>query len=76
LHFPLSPGWLQTSLLIAWLTSVAQSSGKPVGMVCGSPEEGRTLVERGFRLLSYSIDVILYEDAVRAGLDEVRRLLA
>ena len=27
MHFPPSPGWLHTSLLIAWLTSAAQSSG-------------------------------------------------
>jgi 2-keto-3-deoxy-L-rhamnonate aldolase RhmA len=58
------------------IVAAGAAAGKPVGMVCGSPEEGRTLVERGFRILSYSIDVILYEDAVRAGLDEMRRLLA
>ena len=28
---PPSPGWLQTSLLMAWLTRLAQSSGKPAG---------------------------------------------
>ncbi|HZO61642.1 MAG TPA: aldolase/citrate lyase family protein, partial [Gaiellaceae bacterium] len=28
------------------------ASGKPVGMVCGSPEEGAALVGRGFRLLA------------------------
>jgi len=58
------------------ILAAGAAAGKPVGMVCGSPEEGRTLVERGFRILAYSIDVILYEDAVRAGLDELRTLLA
>jgi 2-keto-3-deoxy-L-rhamnonate aldolase RhmA len=46
--------------------------GKPVGMVCGSVEEGRQLLVQGFRLLAYSIDIFLYEDAVRAGLDALR----
>src|SRR2546430_4809502 len=32
LHLPLSPGWLQTLLAIAALTSAAQSSGKPAGI--------------------------------------------
>jgi 2-dehydro-3-deoxyglucarate aldolase/4-hydroxy-2-oxoheptanedioate aldolase len=58
------------------IVAAGTAAGKPVGMVCGSPEEGRGLVERGFRILAYSIDVILYEDAVRAGLDELRTLLA
>lgn len=58
------------------IVAAGAAAGKPVGMVCGSPKEGRGLVERGFRILAYSIDVILYEDAVRAGLDELRTLLA
>jgi 2-keto-3-deoxy-L-rhamnonate aldolase RhmA len=58
------------------ILAAGAGAGKPVGMVCGSPAEGRTLVERGFRILAYSIDVILYEDAVRAGLDKLRTLLA
>jgi 2-dehydro-3-deoxyglucarate aldolase/4-hydroxy-2-oxoheptanedioate aldolase len=48
---------------------------KPVGMVCGSPEEGAALVERGFRILAYSLDIVLYQDAVEAGLDALRGLL-
>ena len=46
--------------------------GKPVGMVCGSVEEGRELFDRGFRLLSYSIDIWIYEDALQAGLAGLR----
>ncbi len=52
------------------------ATGKPVGMVCGSPEEGAALVARGFRILAYSIDIVVYEDAVRAGLDALRASLA
>jgi 2-dehydro-3-deoxyglucarate aldolase/4-hydroxy-2-oxoheptanedioate aldolase len=58
------------------ILAAGRAARKPVGMVCSSPEEGCGLVERGFRILAYSIDVILYEDTVRAGLDELRTLLA
>jgi 2-keto-3-deoxy-L-rhamnonate aldolase RhmA len=51
------------------------AAGKPVGMVCGSPGEGAALVERGFRILAYSLDIVLYQDAVEAGLDALRGLL-
>jgi 2-keto-3-deoxy-L-rhamnonate aldolase RhmA len=51
------------------------ASGKAVGMVCGSPEEGAALVERGFRILAYSIDIYLYEEAVRAGIERLRAAL-
>jgi 2-keto-3-deoxy-L-rhamnonate aldolase RhmA len=47
-------------------------NGKPVGMVCGSVDDGRALLARGFRLVSYSIDVWIYEDAVRAGISGLR----
>jgi len=51
-------------------------AGKPVGMVCSTVQEGVALVDRGFRMLAYAIDVYLYEDAVRAGLDGLRAALA
>jgi 2-keto-3-deoxy-L-rhamnonate aldolase RhmA len=50
-------------------------AGTPVGMVCGSVEEGRALLARGFRLLAYSIDIWIYEDAVRAGIAGLRDAL-
>jgi len=51
------------------------AAGKPVGMVCGSVEEGAALVGRGFRILSYSIDIYLYEEAVKAGIAGLRASL-
>jgi 2-keto-3-deoxy-L-rhamnonate aldolase RhmA len=48
--------------------AAGRAHGKPVGMVCGSVEEGAGLLERGFRLLAYSIDVLLYQEGVRAGI--------
>jgi 2-dehydro-3-deoxyglucarate aldolase/4-hydroxy-2-oxoheptanedioate aldolase len=51
------------------------AAGKPVGMVCGSVEEGAALVRRGFRILAYSIDIYLYEDAIRTGIASLRAAL-
>jgi 2-keto-3-deoxy-L-rhamnonate aldolase RhmA len=57
------------------ILAAGAAAGKPVGMVCGSSEEGAALVERGFRILAYSIDIVVYEDAVRAGLEALRELV-
>jgi 2-keto-3-deoxy-L-rhamnonate aldolase RhmA len=54
------------------ILAAGERTGKPVGMVCGSVEEGRALLERGFRILAYSIDIWLYEEAVRAGIAGLR----
>jgi 2-keto-3-deoxy-L-rhamnonate aldolase RhmA len=57
------------------IVAAGTAAGKPVGMVCGSPQEGAALVDRGFRILAYSIDIVVYEDAVRAGLEALRGLV-
>jgi 2-keto-3-deoxy-L-rhamnonate aldolase RhmA len=79
-HFDLSaslgiPGDFGAGTFTAAVDRVLQAgaaSGKPVGMVCGSADEGRALLERGFRLLAYSIDIWIYEDALRAGIAALR----
>jgi 2-dehydro-3-deoxyglucarate aldolase/4-hydroxy-2-oxoheptanedioate aldolase len=50
-------------------------AGKPVGIVCGSVEEGKSAIEQGFRCIGYSFDLWLYEDALTAGLAELRSAL-
>jgi 2-dehydro-3-deoxyglucarate aldolase/4-hydroxy-2-oxoheptanedioate aldolase len=47
---------------------------KPVGIVGGSVEECRTLIERGFRLVGYSFDLWIYQDALAAALAELVKL--
>jgi len=51
------------------ILAAGAAAGTPVGMVCGSVEEGRRLLERGFRLLAYSFDLWIYQDALRAGIE-------
>jgi 2-dehydro-3-deoxyglucarate aldolase/4-hydroxy-2-oxoheptanedioate aldolase len=58
------------------ILAAGAAARKPVGMVCNSPEEGADLVARGFRILSYSLDIVLYEDSVRAGIDALRERLS
>jgi 2-keto-3-deoxy-L-rhamnonate aldolase RhmA len=79
-HFDLTaslgiPGEFTNETYFAALDRVLEAGerhGKPVGMVCGSVDEGRSLFERGFRLLAYSIDIWLYEDALQAGINSLR----
>jgi len=79
-HFDLSaslgiPGEFENPLFVDAVDRVlkaGKASGKPVGMVCSSVEEGADLLRRGFRLLAYQIDVVLYQDSVRAGINALR----
>ena len=79
-HFDLSaslavPGEFEGAVFRGAVDRILEAgarAGKPVGMVCGSVEEGRALLTRGFRLLAYSIDIWLYEEAVRAGVAGLR----
>jgi 2-keto-3-deoxy-L-rhamnonate aldolase RhmA len=56
--------------------AAGDAAGKPVGMVCGSVEEGAALVDRGFRILAYGFDIVLYGDAVKTGIASLRAALA
>jgi 2-dehydro-3-deoxyglucarate aldolase/4-hydroxy-2-oxoheptanedioate aldolase len=42
--------------------------GKPVGIVAGSVADGRALIDRGFRLVGYSFDLWIYQDALATAL--------
>jgi 2-dehydro-3-deoxyglucarate aldolase/4-hydroxy-2-oxoheptanedioate aldolase len=47
-------------------------AGKPVGIVSGSLADAKDAIERGFRCVGYSFDAWLYEDALQAGIAELR----
>lgn len=79
-HFDLSislgvPGEFESPRFVAAVDRVLEAgakAGKPVGMVCGSVEEGKALLARGFRMLAYTIDFVLYEAALRTGITSLR----
>jgi 2-keto-3-deoxy-L-rhamnonate aldolase RhmA len=53
------------------ILSAGNASGKAVGMVCSTVEEGRRLIRQGFKLVAYSIDLWIYQDALSAGIEGI-----
>lgn len=47
-------------------------NGKAAGFMAGNVEQGRALIEQGFRCLAYSRDSVLYRDALAAGVAGLR----
>jgi 2-keto-3-deoxy-L-rhamnonate aldolase RhmA len=54
----------------------ARKHGKTAGCVVGDVEQGRAWIERGFRMIIYSGDVWLFGNALKDGVDGLRRLIA
>jgi 2-dehydro-3-deoxyglucarate aldolase/4-hydroxy-2-oxoheptanedioate aldolase len=55
------------------VVEAAENHGKTAGFMVLSVEEARTLIEMGFRCLSYHGDLWLYQAALRQGLDAIRK---
>jgi len=52
--------------------AACQKHGKAAGFMCADVADGRALLARGFRILAYSGDLWLYQQALRAGLAALR----
>jgi 2-keto-3-deoxy-L-rhamnonate aldolase RhmA len=50
------------------LLEISQRTGKPLGIMAGTVEDGLWALERGFRAVAYSGDLWLYQEALRGGL--------
>ncbi len=48
--------------------AAGEGGGKPVGIVCDNVQEGTAYLDRGFRLVAFGLDILLYQGALRAGL--------
>jgi 2-keto-3-deoxy-L-rhamnonate aldolase RhmA len=55
------------------IARAAKRSGKAAGFMASSADEAVTMLEKGYRCLAYSGDIWIYSQALRAGLDGVRR---
>ncbi|MDH4176629.1 MAG: aldolase/citrate lyase family protein [Thermoleophilia bacterium] len=55
------------------ILAAGDARGKPVGILCGSVEEGVAHLDRGFRLIAYGLDILLYQDALRLGVARLGR---
>ncbi len=68
-----SPTFLQA---VDRVVAAAEAESKALGVMAGSVADARGWIDRGFRCIAYSIDAWLYEEALRAGLAELRSATA
>jgi len=54
------------------LLEISRATGKALGIMAGSLDDGLWALERGFRALAYGGDLWLYQEALRSGLDQLR----
>ncbi len=59
---------------LARVLAAACKEGKPAGFLVADESWARAYWERGFRILAYGQDHVLFQNALRAGLDALRRL--
>ena len=57
------------------IIEAANRYGKAVGINVATPEEGARALARGFRFLMYSLDMVIYKNALRQGIDTIRASL-
>jgi 2-keto-3-deoxy-L-rhamnonate aldolase RhmA len=58
------------------IATAAQQMGKAAGFMAASAEEAASMLERGYRCLAYWGDIWIYGQALRAGLESVRKTAA
>ena len=54
------------------VAEACRSHGKAAGILSSSVDEATGLIDRGYRFLAYGLDHVLYERALREGLDALR----
>ncbi|HZN34903.1 MAG TPA: aldolase/citrate lyase family protein [Pirellulaceae bacterium] len=58
---------------VAKVLAACATHRKTAGFMCADVADGKALLAKGFRMLAYSGDLWLYQQALRAGLAELRR---
>ncbi len=56
------------------ILGAAEAEHKPVGIMAASAGDAEAHVRRGFRLIAFGVDIGLYQQALRAGVDGVKSL--
>jgi 2-keto-3-deoxy-L-rhamnonate aldolase RhmA len=80
-HFDLTnsmgiPAQFSDARYIAAVERIAEAAkrcGKAAGFMASSSDEAVMMLEKGYRCLAYSGDIWIYSQALRAGLEGVRR---
>jgi 2-dehydro-3-deoxyglucarate aldolase/4-hydroxy-2-oxoheptanedioate aldolase len=57
---------------VSRVVAACQANGKAAGIMAGSVADGQASLEQGFRIMAYSGDLWLYEQALREGLAAIR----
>jgi 2-dehydro-3-deoxyglucarate aldolase/4-hydroxy-2-oxoheptanedioate aldolase len=52
--------------------AAAEAAGKAGGIMAGSVEDAQQALDQGFRIVAYSGDLWLYQQALREGLAAIR----
>jgi 2-keto-3-deoxy-L-rhamnonate aldolase RhmA len=53
--------------------AAANGAGKAAGIMTGSVQSGRDQIAQGFRMMAYSGDVMIYGEALKQGIDGLRK---
>jgi len=56
---------------VDYLLDVSRRTGKALGVMAGTVEDGLWAIERGFRAVAYGGDLWLYQEALRGGLTQL-----
>lgn len=59
--------------VVGAVLDAARRHGKAAGILTNSVEQGRELLAQGFRILAFGGDLWLYQQALRAGMDALRK---
>src|ERR1044071_3120884 len=54
------------------LVSACARNGKAAGFLCGDVKTGQQYLDWGFRILAYGVDSVVYQGALKAGIDGLR----
>lgn len=57
------------------IAETAARHGKAAGMLVGDPDQGASFLDRGFRMISYSLDIALFQNALKGGIDALQQHL-
>ena len=55
------------------LARACARNGKVAGFLCGDVKTGRRYLDWGFRMLAYGVDSVLFQGALKAGIDGLRQ---
>jgi 2-keto-3-deoxy-L-rhamnonate aldolase RhmA len=56
------------------IVAAAQSNNQPAGLMVADAKWARAYWDHGFRMLAFALDHMLFQNALRAGMDALKEL--